>query len=404
MPDGCIYVARNDEINPPNLYKIGKTEFAQPDRRMRELTQETTNWDGKYEAKAWVFVENVDKCEKIIHRALANYRVSKNREFFFVDFNRVIETIKTQLNDFIILGRGKLNEFNIHSVSKKTFKYIVDNKVSSILKLFKFVNNNSMCDELNCWQDTYGFRNSLSIIILNSLKKKISSNLINNPDGLKQMLFKEICFKEFCKQLSYIKDDELYLYNNNIDNIRDQHNFMLSKGSLKPIIIENIFVIFNEARQHYNLKKTLKEMLGYTDIYEAYSNKTKNNLKTSRKEKIKRKEDEIKRKEEKEKKKLENKEKVKKQKISQGLRSVERIKYNINLKKLNLDLRLKRIVLERPFGINGIEENLFEADNEQKFMFNFVKLELREQEKFKKLIKNNSKKIFKKLNKLLKNN
>ena len=88
MPDGCIYVARNDEINPPNLYKIGKTEFAQPDRRMRELTQETTNWDGKYEAKAWVFVENVDKCEKIIHRALANYRVSKNREFFFVDFNR----------------------------------------------------------------------------------------------------------------------------------------------------------------------------------------------------------------------------------------------------------------------------------------------------------------------------
>jgi hypothetical protein len=50
MPDGCIYVARNNVINPPNLYKIGKTEFTSPERRMNELSNETTNWDGKFEA------------------------------------------------------------------------------------------------------------------------------------------------------------------------------------------------------------------------------------------------------------------------------------------------------------------------------------------------------------------
>jgi hypothetical protein len=61
MPDGgCIYVARNDEINPPNLYKIGKTEFFSPTRRMKELSNETTNWNGEYKAVAWVQVDDVE--------------------------------------------------------------------------------------------------------------------------------------------------------------------------------------------------------------------------------------------------------------------------------------------------------------------------------------------------------
>ena len=47
MARGCIYVARNDQINPPNLYKVGKTEFAEPKRRMKDLSNETTNWEGK---------------------------------------------------------------------------------------------------------------------------------------------------------------------------------------------------------------------------------------------------------------------------------------------------------------------------------------------------------------------
>ena len=90
MPKGCIYVARNDDINPPNLYKIGKTEFAEPHKRMKELTNETTNWNGEFEAKAWVLVEDVDKCERIIHRELSSSRVRRNREFFF---NPVLSSI-----------------------------------------------------------------------------------------------------------------------------------------------------------------------------------------------------------------------------------------------------------------------------------------------------------------------
>ena len=100
----------------------------------------------------------------------------------------------------------------------------------------------------------------------------------------------------------------------------------------------------------------------------------------------------------------ENKIKVKKQKIDQNKRNLDRKKYLENLRKLPLDLRLKDIVEKQTYGLNGIPEQLFETENEKKFMLSFVKLEINEQKKFKKLIKKNKKKIFRKLNKLLNNN
>ena len=67
-------------------------------------------------------------------------------------------------------------------------------------------------------------------------------------------------------------------------------------------------------------------------------------------------------------------------------------------------LRLKEIIKKRPYGLNGISDDLFEAENRRKFMYTFVQLEMNEQREFKKLIKRNKKKIFKKLNQILENN
>lgn len=412
MARGCIYIARNDQINPPNLYKVGKTEFAEPKRRMKDLSNETTNWDGKYEAKAWVFVEDVDKCEKIIHHELKDYRVNKNREFFLREFNDILDSVRISLNDFIIPGHGYLEEFDIHHVSKKTFKSILKNKTSSILKLFDFVNKDLMCTNLDCWEDHYAFRCSLSVIILNSLNKEISTSLLNNPDDLKNILYKEIYIKELCKQLAEINEDHLYLFNNNINNEQDQHPHILNKKSLKPIILNNIFNILDRARRlNKKLKIIIYRILKYSDFYDAYYLDYKKNLINSRNFRLQTKEAtkeaeeaEKQRKIEKELKKEENKIKVKKQKIDQNKRNLDRKKYLENLRKLPLDLRLKDIVEKQTYGLNGIPEQLFETENEKKFMLSFVKLEINEQKKFKKLIKKNKKKFFRKLNKLLNNN
>jgi len=240
---------------------------------------------------------------------------------------------------------------------------------------------------------------------LNSLNKEISTSLLNNPDDLKNILYKEIYIKELCKQLAEINEDHLYLFNNNINNEQDQHPHILNKKSLKPIILNNIFNILDRARRlNKKLKIIIYRILKYSDFYDAYYLDYKKNLINSRNFRLQTREAEKQRKIEKELKKEENKIKVKKQKIDQNKRNLDRKKYLENLRKLPLDLRLKDIVEKQTYGLNGIPEQLFETENEKKFMLSFVRLEIIEQKKFKKLIEKNKKKFFRKLKKLLNNN
>ena len=404
MPKGCIYVARNDDINPPNLYKIGKTEFAEPHKRMKELTNETTNWNGEFEAKAWVLVEDVDKCERIIHRELSSSRVRRNREFFFKEYNDIVDAIRINLNEYIIPGHGHLENFDIHQISRKIFESFLKDKTTSIFKLFAYANKNSMCTNLSCWEDAYAFQSSLLVIVLNSLKKKINLNKFNSHDVFKDLLFREVYFKEFCKQLTELTEDHFYLFDNKIYNERDQHQHILTKKSLKPVIIQNIFEIISTARSNKKLKKILNDKFSNSYFYDAYTKDLKKNLLASRKRRYEIEIDKEKEKKQKELKIKENKIKIKKQKVNQIKKNKKRLDYLKSLKELPLLLRLKEIIKKRPYGLNGISDDLFEAENRRKFMYTFVQLEMNEQREFKKLIKRNKKKIFKKLNQILENN
>ena len=138
MTRGCIYIARNDEINPPNLYKIGMTEFATPENRMRTLTEDTTNWAGKYEAKAWFFVDDVRECENKIHMKFRDKRANDGREFFWGEITEFVNAIKFYLGDKIIPGFGIEDGFDINIVSNKTIHSIKEKKIKSIFDLFKF--------------------------------------------------------------------------------------------------------------------------------------------------------------------------------------------------------------------------------------------------------------------------
>ena len=105
MPDGCIYIARNDESDPVNHYKVGKTYNASPERRMQQLSSETTNYRGIYLAKGYVLVNDVDECELKIHRHLNEYRINPNREYFNLHVDEISKAIKTELADKICINR-----------------------------------------------------------------------------------------------------------------------------------------------------------------------------------------------------------------------------------------------------------------------------------------------------------
>jgi|TARA_B110000967_G_C18784699_1_gene510134 hypothetical protein len=109
MPRGIIYIARNN-YNTQNHYKIGKSERADPTHRMRELSSDSTNYEGEFEHKGYVLVDDVDVCEKIVHENLQRVRINQRREFFNIDLNEAIKIIRLLLKDKIIEDQFPNNE------------------------------------------------------------------------------------------------------------------------------------------------------------------------------------------------------------------------------------------------------------------------------------------------------
>ncbi len=101
MPNGIIYIARNNS-NPPNHYKIGKSDRADPTLRMRELTSDTTNYQGEFYSKGYVLVSEVDECERLVHETLSYARINDRREFFNINLDEATKIIRQTLKDNII--------------------------------------------------------------------------------------------------------------------------------------------------------------------------------------------------------------------------------------------------------------------------------------------------------------
>lgn len=118
MPDGIIYIARNEE-NPKNRYKVGKSDRVDPTHRMKELTDETSNI-GEFKCEGYVVVDQVNECEKVIHSILNDYRTVPNREFFDCPIDLIKNKIQENLKDFIILDY--LNNDNQNNKEKSRSK------------------------------------------------------------------------------------------------------------------------------------------------------------------------------------------------------------------------------------------------------------------------------------------
>ena len=104
MPDGIIYIARNNS-NPENHYKIGKSSRLDPSYRMRELSSETTNYEEEFVSLGHVIVSDVDECEIAVHNNLSSKRINPRREFFNIEINEAIQSIRLILKDKILLDK-----------------------------------------------------------------------------------------------------------------------------------------------------------------------------------------------------------------------------------------------------------------------------------------------------------
>ena len=96
---GIVYVLHNP-LDPENLYKIGTTRFAM-DVRMGQL--EGTGVPMDADGQSWVVdieyaVPHWDvaaRLEEDMHRRLAAYRVNGRCEFFFIEFELIVDTLLT---------------------------------------------------------------------------------------------------------------------------------------------------------------------------------------------------------------------------------------------------------------------------------------------------------------------
>jgi hypothetical protein len=89
MAKGFIYILRNEAI--PGLLKIGySVKF--PEVRVDELF--TTGVPEPFKLAYYCIAENADKLEPVVHRTLSPHRHRNNREFFRVELEAAVQSIK----------------------------------------------------------------------------------------------------------------------------------------------------------------------------------------------------------------------------------------------------------------------------------------------------------------------
>ena len=95
--DQWVYVLSNPV--QPGIYKIGYTKLT-PDERAKQISN-ATGVALPYEV-AWAFAcFNAEQLEGAVHHALNEYRVNSQREFFQIDLDKAISSIKLIGKDYI---------------------------------------------------------------------------------------------------------------------------------------------------------------------------------------------------------------------------------------------------------------------------------------------------------------
>ena len=108
---GWIYCVSNP-LYLKNLYKIGFTEEENPFKRISELSSHT-GIPVPFEVKFLINSENPRSDEKQIHKYLSTYRINKDREFFEIDFETLLDIIQTEISFEVITDQWYFDELKL---------------------------------------------------------------------------------------------------------------------------------------------------------------------------------------------------------------------------------------------------------------------------------------------------
>ncbi len=89
MPEGIVYVLTNEAMD--GYVKVGKTSTSVA-QRIREL--DNTSLPYPFECFYAARVADMDRAERLIHDAFSDVRVTRRREFFTVDPERIRSALK----------------------------------------------------------------------------------------------------------------------------------------------------------------------------------------------------------------------------------------------------------------------------------------------------------------------
>ena len=97
---GYLYIISSPSL--PNMVKIGVTRRLNPAIRVKELSSSSLPFP--FELNAYCFNNNAFELEVNIHNHFDAYRVSPNREFFYITVEQAVNVLKNRFNQEIHYG------------------------------------------------------------------------------------------------------------------------------------------------------------------------------------------------------------------------------------------------------------------------------------------------------------
>lgn len=94
---GVIYIINNKNRDGKEVFKIGRTNDL--DQRLKDLNGETSNL-GKFKAVAFFPVSDTVKAETDVHKALQQFRIQNNKEFFKGNQFKIIKIVQSIVSKY----------------------------------------------------------------------------------------------------------------------------------------------------------------------------------------------------------------------------------------------------------------------------------------------------------------
>ena len=102
---GYLYIISSPSL--PDMVKIGVTRRLNPSIRVKELSSSSLPFP--FELNAYCFNNDAFELESNMHNYFDAYRVSPNREFFYVPIEQAIDVLKNNFNQEVHYGTYEEN-------------------------------------------------------------------------------------------------------------------------------------------------------------------------------------------------------------------------------------------------------------------------------------------------------